>query len=527
MASAHKNHGNWVAKWKDADGRWRYASTSARTKVDCARFARELEAKGERQRLGLEPHLAADGGGSVADLLRWWLETYSTGTPSHATNKSAVQVHLVGSELASLRLAALRSQHVERFLQSKGATLGPQSVNHLRSYLSRAFMRAKEAGRWEGANPVANVRRRLIPKGSFDYLRREEVGPVLAALAPRWRPLFATAIYTGGRLGELCALRKSDVDFGAGLATFARSWDRTSTKSGKARSVPVNPELVPLLREAVLSSNSDLVFPNLKGEMHARDVDFPTVLRRGLARAGIVTGYLHVCRARVSKSGRRDPTATRCGHSELAPDKAPRRCPQHGDLLWPKAQVRPIRFHDLRHTCASLLLQAGCSLPVVSRVLGHADVRITLERYGHLAPDFMQSEVAKLRLGVEAPVAATAAGESGGSSCAGVAAFATEVPEGSPTQAPENEKARDYRAFRHTESGAGNRIRTGDPQLGKLMLYQLSYSRKVARRSARDSTCRQDEARRARLTRCDRRSPAPSADRPCRRRPWRTGGRSA
>jgi len=78
----------------------------------------------------------------------------------------------------------------------------------------------------------------------------------------------------------------------------------------------------------------------------------------------------------------------------------------------------------------------------------------------------MQSEVAKLRLGVEAPVAATVTGESGGSSCAGVAAFATEVPEGSPTQAPEDEKARGHRAFRHSESGAGNRIRTGDPQLG-------------------------------------------------------------
>jgi hypothetical protein len=203
--------------------------------------------------------------------------------------------------------------------------------------------------------------------------------------------------------------------------------------------------------------------------------------------AGIVTGYLHVCRARVNKSGRRDPSATRCGHSESVADKARRRCPQHGDLLWPKPQVRQIRFHDLRDTCASLLLQSGCSLAAVSRVLGHADVRITLERYGHLAPDFMQAEVAKMRMGVEAPepvvetpVQAAAVGETGGSSCARVAAKAAKAPEGESTLVPGNEKARGYRAFRHSVTGAGNRIRTGDPQLGKLMLYQLSYSRVAA-----------------------------------------------
>ena len=70
-----------------------------------------------------------------------------------------------------------------------------------------------------------------------------------------------------------------------------------------------------------------------------------------------------------------------------------------GDLLWPKPQVRPIRFHDLRHTCASLLQQAGCSLPAVSRALGHADVRITLERYGHLAPEYLRAEVDRLSFG--------------------------------------------------------------------------------------------------------------------------------
>ncbi len=222
--------------------------------------------------------------------------------------------------------------------------------------------------------------------------------------------------------------------------------------------------------------------------MHSEDLDFSGVLRRALARAGIVTGYLHVCRARVNASGKRDRTAPRCAHSELAPDKALRRCPIHGDRLWPRAQVRPIRFHDIRHTCASLLLQSGCSLPAVSRILGHADVRITLERYGHLAPDFMRAEVEKLRLGLAAPEPApvqvepvravgAGGGDMGGTCCAGVAVQASTDEEG-------RDPGRESHKIPALGSGAGNGIRTRDPQLGKLMLYQLSYSRVAVGRSA-------------------------------------------
>ena len=51
--------------------------------------------------------------------------------------------------------------------------------------------------------------------------------------------------------------------------------------------------------------------------------------------------------------------------------------------LWPKALVRPIRFHDLRHTTASLLLMAGASTAAVQRILRHIDPRLTTEVYCH------------------------------------------------------------------------------------------------------------------------------------------------
>jgi hypothetical protein len=61
-----------------------------------------------------------------------------------------------------------------------------------------------------------------------------------------------------------------------------------------------------------------------------------------------------------------------------------RPCPHCGFKLWPKGNVRTIRFHDLRHTYASVLLMSGAALVSVQRLLGHSDPKITERRYGHL-----------------------------------------------------------------------------------------------------------------------------------------------
>jgi integrase len=202
-----------------------------------------------------------------------------------------------------------------------------------------------------------------VPKRKADFLRADEVGAVLAASPTRWRPLMATAVYTGLRKGELLGLRKSDIDLPNRLIIVNRSYDRETTKGGRAEAIPMAAELVPYL---------------------SRHTPLEEVLRRSLAHAGIVEGWEHVCR----KPG--------CGHATLAPDDQLRRCPRHGMKLWPKAKVRQIRFHDLRHTTASLLMMAGVNPGAVQRILRHSDPRITTETYGHLQPDYLRSEIDRL-----------------------------------------------------------------------------------------------------------------------------------
>jgi integrase len=135
-----------------------------------------------------------------------------------------------------------------------------------------------------------------VAKRLPDFLHAEEVPRVLNALSDRWRPLFATAIFTGMRRGELLGLRKSDVDLTAGLINITRSHAQGTTKGKRAEAIPIARELVPYLQQALKRSSSELVFPNQKGEMMRPDVALEGVLRRALGRAGIVQGYEHVCR---------------------------------------------------------------------------------------------------------------------------------------------------------------------------------------------------------------------------------------
>ncbi len=115
------------------------------------------------------------------------------------------------------------------------------------------------------------------------------------------------------------------------------------------------------------ASPSNLVFPAADGTMRSRDTALDRVLRRALGRAGIVTGYEHRCRRKG------------CGYSVVAPTPDCGRCPKCKMVLWAKPLPRHVRFHDLRHTAATLLLKNGVPSATVQKVLRHKDARLTLE----------------------------------------------------------------------------------------------------------------------------------------------------
>lgn len=199
------------------------------------------------------------------------------------------------------------------------------------------------------------------------------------------------------RQGELFALRKSDVGLRLGTIVVARSNQRDTTKGGHADLIPIAQPLLPILQHQIEHAPGSLVFPSRDGKQRSTEADPQKVLRTALARAGLVEGYEHVCRW--------------CRHSERHGDNEQRYCPScvkrangtgrplqtpRGRALWPKAIPRPMRFHDLRHTTATLLLRAGVDAHRVQRLLRHRDVRTTTAIYGHLDVEDLRAAVATL-----------------------------------------------------------------------------------------------------------------------------------
>jgi integrase len=466
MASVYEKNGHWYLRYKAASGQWCDKKSGARTKTEARRLADDLDRSCERVRFGLD-HPPSDR--SFADLLRWWLENVWKGRPSYAKAKSAFERHLISAPLLQARPDEITAGQLERFLDEKtrttgpkGKPLGPQAVNHLRGFLRRVYAAAIKEKMIAGPNPLDEVRTWKVPKRKPDFLRLHEVPLVLPAVRSNWRPLFATAIYAGLRKGELLGLRKQDVDFDLGLIFVRRSYGREIPKGGHEDGVPIAAELFPYLEDAISRSPSALVFPRPDGGMYPPTTQLEAVLRRAVRRAGIVQGYRHKCR----KQG--------CGHVEPAADDGVRRCPKDGHKLWVTSLVRPIRFHDLRHTTGSLLTMRGANLHSVQRILRHSDPRTTAGTYLHLEPGYLRREIDLLSFAPTAPATVLPPSRAHAAKPE-PRPFAAILLLG-PGEGGQEPRTREPIPVDVSSpyDGAGYQGRTGDIQLGKLTLYQLS-----------------------------------------------------
>lgn len=246
----------------------------------------------------------------------------------------------------------------------------PKAENNGRPSMSSLFSHAVEDD-LVAVNPALKPGK-FLPKISkrrkIDPLTREEVSLLLETAKmklPRYYPLFLCAARTGLRMGELLALQWQDIDWRARFIEVRRNyphWQLTTPKSGETRRVDMSRELGQTLKDLLLERQIDAgaagaeiplsVFPNETG--------------------GLL--HPHNIRDRVFYG------------------------------LLTKAKLRRVRFHDLRHTFASLLLQNGESPVYVKDQLGHSSIQITVDCYGHLIPGGNKQAVDRLDTPIATPV---------------------------------------------------------------------------------------------------------------------------
>jgi integrase len=209
---------------------------------------------------------------------------------------------------------------------------------------------------WARENPAAKVGRERVRNARDRWLTFEEESRLLKAClsntkndalkVPRsgLKEIILFALNTGMRQDEIFSLAWSEVDLLRRTVTVLKS------KNGEKRTIPLNQKMTDLLVEkgSVRSAGSSFVFPSLAGTK---------IIRCNLLRAFY---------AAVKRAG-----------------------------------IIGFRFHDLRHTFATRLVQAGVDLYKVAKLLGHKDIRMT-QRYAHHYPESLRDGVEVLdRLGTK------------------------------------------------------------------------------------------------------------------------------
>lgn len=282
-----------------------------------------------------------------AFLKDWLTSARATVRPkTWQTYECYIRLHALPA-LGRLPLAKVEPRHLQRLYADKlDEGLSPTSVHHLHAILHRALGRAARwgvvprnvAGLVDAPPMVHHEMRTLGPEEARRFLN--------AAADDRLEALYVLALTTGMRQGELFRLRWQDVDLEGRTLSV-----RGETKTAKSRrQVQLSDIAVAALRRHAGRQGDEC---RLAGsEWQETGLVFTNTVGRALLTANL-----------TQRSFR--PLLERAG-------------------------LPVIRFHDLRHTAATLLLGKGIHPKVVSELLGHSQVGVTLDLYSHVTPTMHQ-----------------------------------------------------------------------------------------------------------------------------------------
>jgi integrase len=299
---------------------------------------------------------------TVAQFMKSWLEAVrpSVRERTWVRYEQYVRLHAV-PDLGKIPLTRLTPQHLQRLYSDRlKAGLSATSVHHIHAMLHSAL---KQATRWNllPRNVADLVDPPRITRHEMSTLSPEQALLFLeAANGDRLEALYVVALTTGVREGELLGLRWRDVDF-AGVAIEIR---------GSLQRVP-----------------SGLVLAEPKTKKSRRQIGLTdtalTALRQHRARQAEER-----LRLGAAWSNELDLVFV----DELGkPIEATKFLRNSFKPLLKAAGLPDIRFHDLRHSAATLLMGRGIHAKIVSEMLGHSQVGITLDLYSHVTPT-MQRE---------------------------------------------------------------------------------------------------------------------------------------
>ena len=359
-----KSDGRWVAKFKVVEtGKYKelYASTEKEA------IAKLQQALYEQKQGIMAPGKEAMV--KLKDYLEDWLETVHKPTlrvSSYVKYRGLLHNYII-PELGHIQLKKLTSERVEAFytkILKEGVS--PKGIHAMHGILRKAFDHAVRRKRI-AINVCEYISLPRIPEYEGVTLDGEQARKLLEVVkGHRLECLLTVAVATGMRRGELLALRWKDIDFRSGALHIRRSVNRIAG--------------------------------------HGFVVNEPktTKGRRTIVLPSLVLDALN--KHRLQQNEVRNRAGTSWQENDLV------FCSRNGNFLYPdyevqcfqrlleKAGLPHMRFHDLRHSAATILLSMGIHPKVVQELLGHSRIQVTMDIYSHVLPSMSLQEDAMSKL---------------------------------------------------------------------------------------------------------------------------------
>ena len=309
---------------------------------------------------------------TLVQFLTDWLENsqrQSVRPRTYERYEELVRLHIAPA-LGRYELQKLSAQHLQAFYAKKAEEgLSATTINHFHNVLHKAL---DTAVKW---NLVArNVCDLVSPPRRKRYevhpLTLEQVHKLLAVVeGHEMEALFRLALATGLRRGELMGLKWQDINLDAGVLQVRRILSRVPSKMPGKGYVEAEPKTQKSRRSVVIAPFAlEALKQNRERQREAEITAGPLWQDHDFVFCTSIGTHLNPTRDMLDQL----------------------------KVLLKKAGLPDIRFHDLRHSAATLLLSVGVHPKVVQEILGHSQISITMDVYSHVLPGMQQEAMSRL-----------------------------------------------------------------------------------------------------------------------------------
>lgn len=371
--------GKWRANWRDPAGKQK--AKTFRTKREAKTFLAQIEAD-KSQGAYVSPHA---GKMAFGDHAHQWMQTWNTEITTTARDESIMRNHVL-PQWSSWPLVNIDHMAVQSWISELCEKRSRATVVECHRLVS-GVLKSAVRNRLIPFNPADEVRIPKRRKRDTDerIISREDLRTkLLPAVPDYYRAVVATAAGAGLRWGEVAGLCTDALDLDGGTLTVVRTVvevsGHTSFKpfpksSAGRRTVPLPPWLVEVVREHIRKwppEDGGPVFTNMTGKPLRRTLFRSRVWKPALVRAGLLGRVVDTEAGTYLGSWSDDD-----GHRQVE------EFAQHGEAVREVAKRAGggLKFHDLRHSYATWLVDDGVPVNMVQRVMGHERSATTLDLY--------------------------------------------------------------------------------------------------------------------------------------------------